>query len=133
MTIRYKRPDVKNADSIVDAAKREMSFVLSIEINEKSSSTVIKNIYECFRMLGDAILVANGKTSKDHTEQIKALMRIKVNTPRPLQLLDNIRMLRHNLSYYGYRPSREEAEDIVDFAKKCFSLTYEEVIKEIKK
>ena len=133
MTLRYKKPDLKNAESIVETAEREMNFTLSLKINQESASTIIKNIYECFRMLGDALLVSKGKLSKEHTEQIKTLLQINVNTTRPIQLLDNFRMLRHNLNYYGYKPSILEAEDIVDFAKKCFYLILEEVKKEIKK
>ena len=48
MTIRYKKPDSKNAISIVQAAKEEIDYTFSIEINEKSSSTIIRNIYESF-------------------------------------------------------------------------------------
>ena len=54
--IRYKRPDKKNAMSIIDAAKRDMKFTLSIQISEESGATIVRNIYECFRMVGDAII-----------------------------------------------------------------------------
>lgn len=132
MTIRYKRPDIKNAKSIVEASIRDMKFTLTLAVNEESASTIIKNIYECFRMLGDALLVANGKISKDHPEQIRALFRLNVNTERPLRLLENLMIARHNLNYYGYKPSISEAEDILDFAKKCFGPVVDFVLKEIR-
>ncbi len=133
MTLRYKKPDIKNAESIIEASKRDLDFTLTLKIDNSSIPTIIKNIYECFRMLGDALLVSQGKISKEHTEQIKALLKTTIATPRPLQLLDNFRMLRHNLNYYGYQPTQDEAEDVVDFAKQCFNILYEAVKKEIKK
>ena len=44
--MRYKRPDKKNALSIIEVAKRDMDFTLSIKVTEESSPTIIRNIYE---------------------------------------------------------------------------------------
>lgn len=131
MNVRYKRPDNKNALSILEAAKREVKFALKLELNEDSSATIIRNIYEAFRMIGDALLVFKGIKSEDHLAPIKELINVEVDTPRPLRVLDNFRVLRHNVNYYGYRPSVEEAKDIIDFAKKCFEPVYEQVLKTI--
>lgn len=120
MTLRYKRPDTKNAQSMIESAKRDMKFTLSLTLNDDSAGTIIRGIYECFRMLGDALLVAQGRISKEHTEQLKALLSLNPASPRSLQLLDNFRMLRHNINYYGYSPTNEEAEDILNFARQCF-------------
>ena len=128
MTIRYKRPDNKNALSIVQAAKEEMEFTLSMIVNEKSGSTIIRNIYENFRMLGDALLINKGTVSYDHTECIKELMRIEVKTERPIGILDNLRILRHNINYYGYRPKLEEVKDIISIAKTLFNPLYNAVL-----
>ena len=62
--MRYKRPDKKNALSIINAAEREMKFTLSLKLTEESGSTIVRNIYECFRMIGDALLVLKGMSSK---------------------------------------------------------------------
>lgn len=128
---RYKRPDKKNAQSIVEAAKQEMSYALTIAVNEKSAATIIRNIYECFRMLCDALLVSKGINSEDHIAPIKALLKLKISSLRPIASIDNFRILRHNLNYYGYRPKIEEAEDMIDFARKCFEPAVKEVVKEI--
>lgn len=129
MISRYKRPDRKDALSIINASKREMEFTLSLEVKENSASTIIKNIYECFRMLGDAILVSKGIVSQDHIEPLNELINLKIKTPRPLGLLSNLRILRHNINYYGYSPKIEEVEDIVLFAKECFNPILKEVLK----
>lgn len=120
MTIRYKRPDNKNALSIVNAAKRDMKFTLSMDINEESGTTIVRNIYECFRMLGDALLVSKGIESKDHIMPINEILKLKVSTSRPINLIDNLRRLRHNVNYYGYSPKLIEVEDAVSISKSCF-------------
>lgn len=133
MTIRYKRPDKKNALSILDAAKREMKFTMSLDTTEQSGSTIIRNVYECFRMLGDALLVAKGIESKDHIVPINELLKIKVSTSRPIYLIDNLRKLRHNINYYGYSPKLVEVEDTISLAKSCFEPLLKEVTKEVNK
>lgn len=133
MTIRYKRPDSKNAISIVQAAKEEIDYTFTLEITEKSSSTIIRNIYESFRMLGDALLTHQGKITQDHVECIKELMKLNLRTERPIGALDNLRTLRHNINYYGYRPNIKEVEDALNLTKALFGPIYKTVLKEVSK
>jgi len=130
--IRQKRPDKKNALSIVQAAKNDMEFTLSLKVTEASGSTIVRNIYECFRMLGDALLVAKGIESIDHVTQIKELMDLKVLTIRPLGVLDNLRRLRHNINYNGYKPTIPEVKDAIEIAEGCFEPILKEVLKLVK-
>ncbi|MEK6918361.1 MAG: hypothetical protein AABW51_05430 [Nanoarchaeota archaeon] len=129
--MRYKRPDNKNALSIISAAKQEMEFTLSMKVDEKSAATIIRNIYESFRMLGDALLISRGTTSQDHLECIKELTKLDVKAERPIGILNNLRILRHNINYYGYRPNLEEVKDIISIAKTLFHPTYEAVSKKL--
>ncbi len=122
--MRYKRTDKKNAESIIQAAKKEMRFTLSLTINEDSASTIARNIYECFRMLGEGLLLTQGMTPDDHLEPINALTKLKINTERSLEVLHTYRKIRHNINYYGYLPDIGEVEDMVDFSNKCFDKIY---------
>ena len=131
MTIRHKRPDKKNALSIIDAAKKDMKFTLSLTPTEESGATIVRNIYECFRRLGDALLVARGIESKDHILPINELLKLRVFTDRPISLIDNLRRLRHNINYYGYSTKLIEVEDTISLAKSCFEPLLNEVLKEI--
>ena len=97
MTVRHKRPDKKNALSIVNAAKRDMEFTLSLKPAEEAGATIVRNIYESFRMLGDALLVSKGIKSEDHIMPIKELLTLKVSTSRPISLIENLRQLRHGV------------------------------------
>lgn len=118
--MRHKRPDAKNAQSIIEAAEREMAFTLTLPVTDASGATIVRNCYECFRMLGDALLVAEGVSSQDHYVQIQALLRLQVKTARPIGLIDNLRTLRHSVNYDGYHPKRAEVEDAISLAKACF-------------
>jgi len=118
--MRFKRPDKKNALSIINAAEREMKYTLSIKVNEESGPTIVRNIYECFRMIGDALLISKGIESEDHITPIKELTRIRIETRRPINLVDNLRRLRHNINYYGYKPKLEEVKDAISIAESIF-------------
>ncbi len=128
---RIKHPDKKNALSIIQAAERELLYTLQLRITEESAFNIIRNIYECFRMLGDARLASKGIVSQDHVEQIQELLLIPVSTERPLLLIDTLRKIRHNINYYGYVPSKVEAEDAISIAKACFPQLVEYIKKEL--
>ena len=132
MTTRIKHPDKKNAISIINAAERELIYTLKLPVTEESAFNIIRNIYECFRMLGDARLVSKGLISLDHVEQIRELETIQVKTDRPIKLIDTLRKIRHNINYYGYIPSKVEAEDAVSIAKACFYQLLEAIKKELR-
>jgi len=131
--MRYKRPDTKNALSIVEAAEREMRFTLTLPPTEESASTIARNVYESFRMLGDALLIERGVESQDHVMPIKELEKLKVNTDRPIQLIDSLRRLRNNINYYGYKPNLAEVKDVISVAETCFKPILEAVKRKIAK
>jgi hypothetical protein len=127
MTTRYKRPDLKNAQSILDGSKREFDSAFLLKDMDLFGSTIVRNIYESFRMLGDSILVSQGISSSDHLAPINELLKLKVNTKRPIALIDSLRILRHNINYYGYNPRVEEVEDFMNFAQGCYKDLFLEV------
>src|SRR3989338_2124989 len=102
-------------------------------LDKKNAFNIIRNIYESFRMLGDARLVSKGIASKDHIEQIQELQTIKVKTERPIKLIDALRKLRHNINYYGYIPSKAEADDAISIAHACFTPLLKEIRKELER
>ena len=130
--MRYKRPDKKNAISILEASERDMKYTNSLELSEQSGPTIVRNIYECFRMLGDSLLVAEGIESDNHITPVQELIKLKVHTQRPIYLIDNLRRLRHNINYYGYKPSLNEVEEVKAIAKSLFDPIKNEVLKKIK-
>ena len=133
MIRRFKHHDKKNAISIINAAEREMHFTLKQQVNEESAFNIIRNIYECFRMLEDARLIAKGIASKDHIEQVKELESMQIKTERPIKLIGSLRKLRHNINYYGYLPTKSEAEDAISIANACFNPLLNAIKEELRK
>lgn len=133
MIKRIKHSDKKNAESIIEASIKQMSYTLKLESNDESAFNIIRNIYECFRMLGDALLVSRGLVSEEHIEQIIAIENMNLKTARPIKLIDSLRRMRHNINYYGFSPKKNDADDAVSFAKLCFNQVVNAVKKEIQK
>ena len=83
-------------------------------------------------MLGEASLIYKGIKSEDHITSINEIINIKdINTPRPIHILDNLRRLRHNINYYGYKPNLNETKETVLFAKSCFKIICNDIKKKI--
>ena len=128
---RKKIPDIKKAESLVNSSLEDMKYTMTLKINNKSSNTIIRNVYECFRMLGEALLAKKGIESRDHIMPINELISFKINTIRPLNILDNLRKLRRNVNYYGYKSTSEDAKQAIEFAKSCFYPLLEAIKKEL--
>jgi len=119
--VRIKHPDKKSALSLLTASENQMHFTLTLSSTDASAFTIIRNIYECFQMIGKAILLAQGKVSEDHVESIRAIESLNVKLTRPLKIIDNLRKARHGINYYGYKPKKEEADEALIFAKEIFN------------
>jgi len=120
--IRYRRPDIKKALSLIQIAKSDFQFTSTIDVSDLSANTIIRNVYESFRMIGEALLISKGIQSEDHVLPIKELTNLKVRLSRPLIYLDHLRRLRRNINYDGYRASKEQAGDALNFAKEAFEI-----------
>ncbi len=129
--IRYKRPDREKALSLIKSAKSDFGYTLSLELNEKSANTIVRNIYESFRMIGEALLVAKGVQSQDHVLPINELISLNVKLSRPLIFLEQLRKIRRNINYYGYHASVNEAENVLDFSKEAFDVLVEKALEVI--
>ena len=119
--MRIKRPDYKEATSIALEAERQMNYTLSLQVNDLSAFTIVRNIYESFRMLGEAILLKKGIRPIDHINSINELLKLELKTSKSLNILENLRKLRHNINYYGYKANIYDAKESVSFAKNCFN------------
>jgi len=119
--IRKVSPDKQKAISIVKTSEKDMRYILTLKISEDSGNTIIRNVYESFRMLGEALLINKGIKLTDHINSINELLKLDIDTSRPIQLLENLRRLRHNINYNGHRANISEVEDAVSIAKSCFN------------
>jgi hypothetical protein len=125
--MREKFSDKKNALSLIESSKKDLEFTFTLKVSEDSANTIIRNVYESFRILGEALLIYRGISTSDHIEMINEIINLRINSSRPLNILDNLRRLRHNINYYAYRASKEEAQNILDFAKENYILIFDKI------
>lgn len=118
--MREKHLDAKNAKSILEAAEKQMKYTLTLVPTEESAFNIVRNIYECFRMVGEALLISKGIQSQDHIEPIIEITNLNINTSRPIRVVDNLRRMRNDINYRGYSARKIEAEDAISLAKSCF-------------
>jgi|SRR3989344_3002677 len=132
--IRKRVPDKFKARSMLQAAEIEIKFIKTLKPSQESAATIVRSVYEVFRMLGNALLLMRGKEATGidhHTEMIKELFTLKADTARPIQILLNLKSLRNRINYQGYIPAGEEAEDALAIVESCFDPILDEIKKEL--
>lgn len=134
--IRKRKPDKLKAQNILAAAELETRFIKTLTPSKEAASTIVRSIYEVFRMLGDALLLIRGKESfsyDHHKEMINELFTLKVNSIRPIQILLNLKKLRNKVNYQGYIASTDEAKEALSILDSCFKPLSDEIKKELDK
>ena len=126
--MRARSPDRAKARSLVQASEMEMRYLDGLQPTIPAASTIVRGIYENFRRLGEALLVAEGK-GYSHEECIAVLISLQVKAERPIQVLDTLRRLRADINYEGYSPSEADLQDVLSI-KKTF---WERILNEVKK
>ena len=128
-----KQPDKQRAKSLVESSLNDIKFILKISPKEESANIIVRNIYESFRMLGESLLLKKGIKKIDHANSINELIRLNLNTKKPLNLLANLMRLLHNINYNGYKANIFEAKETIILAKSCYLPLLDEVKKTIEK
>ena len=129
-------PDKAKARSMTEAAIRGINFIETLQVTEQNSPSVIREIYESFRMLGDAVLTAKGLETRGadhHTHMIDELLKLKVETAKPLNLLHELRKARHKINYEGHLPTKAELDYLLGIKKALWAPVLAEVKKLIEK
>ena len=114
--IRRRVPDLVKARSMLNAAVIDMGFVEKLHVKSEAAQSIVRSVYENFRILGDALLTAQGFETvgaDHHAQMIDALTKLGIQTQRPLLLLHELRKIRHKVNYEGYIPTEEELKDIL--------------------
>ena len=128
--IRKRFPDRAKAEGIVATAEKNISAIERLEIDSITGPLITSTIYESFRMLGDALLTAEGfeTEGKDHhSEMIGRLMQLKVNANRSLLVLDELRRKRNKINYDGYLPTQDEVKDVIAVKNSLWKPLLEEI------
>jgi hypothetical protein len=126
-----RRPDTKKATNLLQAAKRDYEYTQTLKPTPQSAATIIRNTYESFRMLGEARLALAAIKSADHNTQLQELLRLNIQTNRPLRLIEELKRTRNNINYNGYQPSTQQATQAQEIANACFNACHQAIQKEL--
>ncbi len=132
--ITRRTPDKAKARGMVMAAELDMDFISRLPAETKSAQSIIRGIYENFRILGDALLTAQGFKAAGidhHTQMIDALVKLDIKTTRPLLLLNELKKIRHQINYNGYLPTEKDLKYVIELKESFWPNVLDEVKKQI--
>ena len=133
--MRKRVPDINKAASMLEAAQVDIRFLETLPVNQQSGQSIIRGIYENFRLLGEAYLAVQGlePAGADHHKQvINALLKLNINAEKSVLVLDELRKLRHSINYDGYIPSLKEIEYVISIKKALWIPVFKEVKKMVR-
>lgn len=117
--IRIREKDRGKIKSLIESAKGNVEVVLSIALNEKTSTVVFREIYESIRQLGDAKWWTIGYEPLDHSVSLDSLRELDIKDKIRLNFLERFKEIRHAANYRGFKVSVSQTKEIIDFWKSC--------------
>ena len=132
--LRQKVPDKARIKSMLGIANIDMSFLLSLHVSSRSSITIIRGIYENFRLLGSALLLIHGKEAVGkgrHSVMLGELSTLPISENYLLSAIERLRNIRNWMNYNGYLPSHHEVQDAVGIATSSFSRLFSSVAEQL--
>lgn len=127
--IRNRQKDKEKIMSMISSACINAKIAKDISLTNDSATLIFREIYESVRQLGDAKLWLLGYEPSNHEISMEALKDFDIKEKLKLNYLDRFKKIRHDINYKGFRATTQQAEEIIDFWKKCG----EEIVKELKK
>lgn len=125
--IKINIPDKNRIESLIQASVSDMEYTTSLQVKDKASNTIIRNIYECFRMIGEASLLKRGIKAQDHLICMDEL--IQLGKEENVQIIDWLRRIRHSINYQGYLAKAKEALEAKRIADMFFKKLVQKIIK----
>ncbi len=117
--LRLREVNKERIKSMLKFAETNAKIILNLELNEDSASLIYRELYESIRQLGDATLWLKGYEPLNHDVSMEALKEIDIKNKLLLNHLTRFKTTRHDINYRGVRASIKQAEEIIDFWKKC--------------
>lgn len=108
--------DYMLSDSLIKCAKKDLSYLETLSINEDSARKVMISYYDTLRSVLEAIAAREGYKFYSH-EAYAFYLQTKYESTLSLKF-DRLRKIRNKLSYYGENISPEEVKEYKEEIKK---------------
>src|SRR3989344_111638 len=116
--IRQRSIDKEKIKSLIVSSKSNAEVALSIDLNQKNSTVIFREIYESVRQLGDAKWWVEGYEPLDHDISLEILKNSKIKNNVELNFLDRFRKIRNSANYRGFKVTESQAKEIISFWNK---------------
>jgi len=123
---------MKTPFKLITTAKDDFNYTLNLNLTKNSTNTIVRNLYESFRMLGEALLLNKDIKTLDHIKQIDELIRLNM-MDADLELLFDLQELRHNINHKGHKATINQAKDVLNFSRFYFEPVFIEVEERLKR
>ena len=91
---------------------------MSIDLNQKNSTVIFREIYESIRQLGDAKWWIEGYEPLDHDVSLEILKNLNIKSSIELNFLDRFRKIRNDANYRGFKVTETQTREIISFWNK---------------
>ena len=112
--IKIRSLDKEKIKSLIASSKSNVEVAQSIELNEKSSTVIFREIYESIRQLGDAVWWLKGYEPLDHDISLEILKDLRIKNNLELNFLERFRKIRNGINYYGDAVSIETVKEALN-------------------
>jgi|SRR3989338_4781309 len=104
--------------SLLNSSKNNAEVILSIPLNEKNATIILRELYESIRQLGEAMWWLKGYAPQSHDVSLEILKEIdflKDTQKVKLNYLDRFKTIRHDANYRGFKVSEAQTKEIIEF------------------
>ena len=116
--IRLRSIDKEKIKSLAISSKSNAEVAFSIDLNEKNSTVIFREIYESIRQIGDAMWWQKGCEPLDHDISLEILKNLNIKNNLELNFLDRFRKIRNDANYRGFKVTESQAKEIISFWNK---------------
>ena len=117
--LRKRIVDKQRVNSLINASRVVANSVIKIALDETTSTTIFREIYESIRQLGVAKWWILGYEPLNHEISLNILEDEKIKNKLKLNLLSRFRLIRNESNYQGFLISVDNAKEIIDFWELC--------------
>ena len=104
---------------MIISAEVNAKVTKEIKITDDTATLIFREAYESIRQLGDAKLWLLGYEPLNHEVSMEILKEFDIKNKVKLNSLERFKKIRHDINYRGFRSSREQAEEILEFWNTC--------------
>lgn len=115
--VKKESADIEEAKSLIEKAFQRMDFIKTQHLNEKTSTFVFEDIYECLREAAQSLMSLEGYKPYSHEAVIAFLKEFCRFDEYEIESFNRYRILRNNCIYKAAKVSSTACRDAMKFSE----------------